>query len=777
MKIRQRAVTAVVLVLAVAMFIAAPLQAADHTKILDYKFGASRAELTAIETEIRAAKDTAAIETELLKALDSPKATFECKQFVCRMLRRIGTKASVPSLGKLLTDAKLSNMARFALQGMAGSDVDKALLDALGKTDGSVRIGLIGTIGSRGDKKAVPALGKLVSDKDADTAHAAIAALGKIGGPDAAKALSGAKVDKQLQTIIDDSLLSCAESLLTADDKKNAAAIYTKLFADNKSTAVRIAALSGIARSDKANAAPIIAKQLTGEDVAMRRLAANLVNEVEGAEATKVFAAKLASLLPDVQVIVITALAGRGDKGAASAVTKAAASKDSAVRVAALKALGTLGDVSSVGILVAAIEEGGAPAAAAEGSLTRLGGDGVGRAIAAALDSDNKTLRASLLKVLALRSEKGATAAVLAVAGGDKESTVRRAAFKALGTIAGPSDIAKMATMLVSTSSSSDRAGLANAILLVSERCEDVDKRSAPVIAAMGAADDAAKSVLLVILSRQAGDKAYAAIKAQLASGSDAVKKASVRALAAWPDATPAAALLEVAKSDSDKIRKIMAMRGYIRVVTIPGKEKPSAALCKSKTEQLSRGMKVAAGEPEKKQILAALASFPCSEGLALAMGCSSDKALANEAKMAISQIKWAMARPSAKASASRDADKAALAIDGDRKTLWTTGGVMNAGDWFTLTLTAPDKIAGVTLHCGDNLHDYPREYEVFLSADGKDWSQPVAKGKGSGGIVNVSFTAKTARCIKVVQTKKISNRDRNNRKKWTIAEFSVSFE
>jgi hypothetical protein len=279
------------------------------------------------------------------------------------------------------------------------------------------------------------------------------------------------------------------------------------------------------------------------------------------------------------------------------------------------------------------------------------------------------------------------------------------------------------------------------------------------------------------VLSRLAGDKAYGAIKAQLASGSDSVKKASVRALAAWPDDAPAAALLGVAKSDSDASRKILAMRGYIRVVTIVGKEAPTAAVCKAKTALLAAGLKVATGAAEKKQILAALASFPSAEGLAIAKGCVSAKDLSGEAKLAISKIKWALARPNAKASASAGGDKAALATDGNRKTLWSTGGVMKPDQSFTLALAGSDTVSGVTLDCGDEMDDYPRKYEVFLSADGKAWGTPVAKGKGKRGITKISFTGKGARYIKIVQTGEIKKKDRRNRKPWSIAELSVAFE
>ena len=101
----------------------------------------------------------------------------------------------------------------------------------------------------------------------------------------------------------------------------------------------------------------------------------------------------------------------------------------------------------------------------------------------------------------------------------------------------------------------------------------------------------------------------------------------------------------------------------------------------------------------------------------------------------------------------------------------------MKPGQTFTLALPASDTVAGVTLDCGDNMDDYPRGYEVFLSADGKAWGTAVAKGKGKRGITKISFTGKGAVFIKIVQTATIKKNDRKNRKPWSITELSVSFE
>jgi len=764
-----------IILLALAVMVTGSLQAADHTKILEYKFGQSRATLAEIEQEIRKATpaQTKAIEAELLKALNSPKATFECKQFVCRMLRRIGSGASVGSLAKLLTDEKLSNMARFALQGMAGAKVDQVLRDALAKTSGELKIGMIGTIAARGDRKAVAALAPLASDKNNEIARAAIAALGRIGGAEAAKALDSAKIAECLKNVQYDAALSCAESLLAGDkpDMKAAAAIYRTMFEKDKPAVVRIAALGGIARSDKANAAPIIASVLSGKDLTMQRLAAKLINEVSGAAATKTFSAKLPSLPEDVQVIVITALGTRGDKGACAAVTKATGSKNEAVRVAALEALGSLGGAASVTILTDALASGGKAGIAAGGSLTRLRGEGAGAAIVKVLGSDKKEVRTSLVKILAARRENAAVPAILKAAGSDKESEVRRAAFKALGALAAQSDVPKVVALLSANDNSTERAGLTATILQISERCPDAAVRTAPVIAGLKKAPDAAKVNLLAVLSRLAGDKAYTAIKAQLASGSDDVKKAAVRAMAAWPDDTPAAALLGVAKSDSDKSRKILAIRGYIRVVTLPSEKKLTAAENKAKIALLAAGLKVATGAGEKKQIIAALDKYPCPAGLAVAKSCVSDASLAAEAKLAVSKVKWALARGSVKATASREGGNVAKAFDGNRKTFWSTNKPMKSGDWFAVDIGKSDKIVGIILDCGDPLNDFPRGYQVFVSADGKAWGKAVATGKGTRGITNISFGAVSGRHVKILQT---GSARRNH---WVIGEITVMFE
>ncbi|MHC4582182.1 MAG: ThuA domain-containing protein, partial [Planctomycetota bacterium] len=242
---------------------------ADYDAIEEYDFGKSRRALAAIEEEIRNLRPQVFPQAEkrLLRALELPKTTFAGKQFICRMLRRVGSAQSVPALAKLLTYEKLSHMARFALQHMPAPEAGAALREALPKLEGNLKLGLIGSIGQRGDRQAAPELAKLVTDSNTEIARAAIGALGRIGGPEAANILTGAKVPTELTDARDNALLMCADSMLAEGQTREAVAIYRKMTSADKSTWVRIAAYKGFVQAEKDKAVPVVLTLLGDKDL------------------------------------------------------------------------------------------------------------------------------------------------------------------------------------------------------------------------------------------------------------------------------------------------------------------------------------------------------------------------------------------------------------------------------------------------------------------------------------------------------------------------------
>ncbi|MCD6304084.1 MAG: HEAT repeat domain-containing protein, partial [Planctomycetes bacterium] len=153
-------------------------------------------------------------EAELLATLDSD-SPLKAKVDACRQLARVATAKSVPTLAGLLSNPKLSHMARYAMESIPDPSVDEALRRAAGKLTGRLLVGVIGSIGVRRDAKAVGLLAGLLGSNDAEVARAAARALGNIADAGAAKALTEAlaKAPADRRSAVCEGLLRCAEQL------------------------------------------------------------------------------------------------------------------------------------------------------------------------------------------------------------------------------------------------------------------------------------------------------------------------------------------------------------------------------------------------------------------------------------------------------------------------------------------------------------------------------------------------------------------------------------
>lgn len=215
-----------------------------------YDWGTDRSALQPIDDAVVAShKDTAArksLEMRLVAALKG-NVSQAAKDYICRKLSLIGSADCVPAVAELLTDEKLSHMARYALERIPEEEAVAALRKALPKTTGKVKVGIINSLGVRRDAKSVEALTALLTDQDSEIASAALAALGAIGTSEAAKALKDfqPKAPEKLQLAAADACLVCAERLAAAGNKAEAMALY-KLLLKSQIKHVRLAATRGM---------------------------------------------------------------------------------------------------------------------------------------------------------------------------------------------------------------------------------------------------------------------------------------------------------------------------------------------------------------------------------------------------------------------------------------------------------------------------------------------------------------------------------------------------
>ena len=128
------------------------------------------------------------VETAALAVLASDAGLRE-KARACQELGDFGGPASVPALAALLGKEYLADYARSGLEGIKDPSAGEALRAALPTLEGRYLAGAVNSLGVRRDTAAVPALQKLALDPKRGAAEAAIASLGMIATPAAAKTL------------------------------------------------------------------------------------------------------------------------------------------------------------------------------------------------------------------------------------------------------------------------------------------------------------------------------------------------------------------------------------------------------------------------------------------------------------------------------------------------------------------------------------------------------------------------------------------------------------
>jgi len=592
-------------------------------------------------------------------------AALEKKFDACRRLAAVADERAVPVLAGLLSDEKLSHMARYALEPIPHRSVDEALRGALARLKGELLVGVIASVGARGDAEAVEALARRANGSDVNVAKAAVAALGRIATPEAVGALGKlrAGAGRSLRPAVADASLVAAGQLLRRGRQSEAAAIYRELRRPRWPEHVRLGAFGRLLEADPDGAARQIVQALADKDAALRAVAIAGIAALRGAKVAERFAAELPDLPPDARVLLIGALARRGGSGARPAIVKAAGGRDAGVRAAAVKALGVIGDATCVELLCKALSDGQSDAekAAAAASLRGLRAEGVDAAIVGGMGAVSPSLRGELIAVLADRTAAGAVGELIEQARGPDEG-VRSAALKALGLLAGPKDLPALVELLVKLEGDAGRSEAERAVLLVSGKIEDGPKRAEAALGALKTASATpARCSLLRVVGALGGAEAFEAVTAAMKDAAPPVRDTAVRVLAAWPDERALPALLELFGRAEGEAHRVLALRGCVRLLSLGGR--PAA----ERLRAYARLAGQARGARDKRLILGGLAGVADPGALKLVEPLLADAEVRAEAGLSMMQIATAIvgsARAEAQAAAKKlatDAGSAAV--------------------------------------------------------------------------------------------------------------------
>lgn len=327
-------------------------------------------------------------------------------------------------------------------------------------------------------------------------------------------------------------------------------------------------------------------------------------------------------------MLLVALLADRGGAGCRAAALGAATRTGgpAAVRLAAVRALGRIGDESCVPALLGLA--GGADAELAAAAATALGdmpGEGASRAIADRLAAASSADLPLLLLTAARRRMDVTRPATSALDSADPR--LRAAALAALGEVVPLDSLAVLAKRAVEPGPDAEAA--MKALRTACVRMPDRDACAGVLVGLAGSAPAAAKRTIYDILGEVGGAKAMEAAVAAARSQNPEDQDIGTRLLGGWMTIDAAAPLLELARTMPEGKYRARAYRGYMRMVRqFPVRQVDRLAMCR-------RGLEVARTGEERRLILDALKLIQMPEAIVCAAEIGKDPELRPAAREA----------------------------------------------------------------------------------------------------------------------------------------------
>ena len=545
------------------------------------------------------AKDAA----ELLQVIQSSEASDVDRANAFEKIGDIAGEEAVESLAGFLSDKKWSHYARFAFQKMEGENVTGVLLRSLETLQDELKPGVIDTIGRRRDPIAVAPLVKLLADSDTEVAAAAAIALGEIGTTDAAAALTeslNSETDPHRRESLASSLLMAGQRLVKTGNTQAAIGLFDQLRNAEVPKAYRIGATQNAILARGSQGVDLMVEQLKSSDRDYFQTGLTVSRVLPGERAT-------AGLVDSVEkesshdrrVLLILALRDRGDEQALGAIRKQLKSDSPAVQLAAIDALGALGDDSSVSILLSAANA--ANTEAVLGSLVVLKGSGVNAALMKAAEPPDTSTVA--VKALGQRRAREAVQLLFQLSAAES-AAISEAAIVALGTAVSQDQFLDLLELLKTAKSTDGKAAVQQAIRAAVFRSTRPEA-SAEALGAMIPSSSGADREFLFEQIRTAGGAKSVALMRGFATGSDeALQDAATETLGRWLSADAAPALLQVARGNGKFANR--ALGGYVRIFRqfeLPENERVAMA---------AQALKVARRSTERNAAIEAMTRFPC---------------------------------------------------------------------------------------------------------------------------------------------------------------------
>ncbi|MDR1289639.1 MAG: DUF1080 domain-containing protein [Planctomycetaceae bacterium] len=518
-------------------------------------------------------------------------------------LTQNGTEAAVPELKKLLAREELNTVARTALVNIGDAGI-VAMRDSLVSLEGKNLAGVIESLAYVRDVKSDSQLIKLTQSTDPIVAKSAIIALGKIASRKSVSEIRSilSKPNSKFREEAATALLFAAEELTATKNKPAALAIFRELYRHKEFPAIWSAATQSYILLDEVRGLRIFEGLLLSKNETEFKTARSVAVNIKSPRAGILILNNLSSRQSnDKKAILIELLGIRKDQAAVTRLIEFTESDDLAVKVAAIKALGRIGDTRGIGKIFNAIgSKDKAIADAGKESLSMLQGAEFNETIIKNLDSTNKLFRLAALKVISERRIVAATDKVKLLFD-DSDIDVKVAAYNTFAQmiVAAPSDLELLLNLYQKASSTSEtvKEGLREALTIICRKIPARDESVAVIEKFKDKGDAKDKQLLLDLLFFIGNNKACKAIADFATNGEGEVVDHATMLLGKWSSVDAAPFLIELAEKLPVEKYRVRTLSGYLRVIRQFGLP------LEQKYEMIQKAETVAQRDADKKRV------------------------------------------------------------------------------------------------------------------------------------------------------------------------------
>jgi HEAT repeat protein len=344
----------------------------------------------------------------------------------------------------------------------------------------------------------------------------------------------------------------------------------------------------------------------------------------------------------DQQASLLSAVKQRGDAYFLPMVTKAIQSAAQEVRIAALDALATIGDESSVIILAqTAAGDKDPEQKAARKSLYLLNAPKVDQTIVDQISSVNDEVKIELIYAIGERRIENAANNLVTLAEGEN-AKLRMAAYRALALIAKGDQMPQLVSYMSKAESKAERAEIERALVTISESMTAEESKSDAILKALATVTDKeVKSSLYMVLGRIGEESSLPILRSALQDADMDLRAAAIRALSEWPNAEPKDDLFQVAQKGEQPSHKVLALRGYIDLLG----HIDEGVSGEKRTALYRQALDLKPDVQEIRKALSGLSRVGGLEALQLAAKYLDNEEVKEEAASAVARLSWSTAR------------------------------------------------------------------------------------------------------------------------------------